>query len=159
VRLIGCGVAGIELESCRAPDLFEGTRGERRRRLAETADRIAERFGDETLTRARLCRSRLVSEEIRPEGGAFDAAAMARGEPGLPPSFVWRGAAHGVAARVRSWKGFRPDAGGTEMYLRRHYFELRMEDDAIWVVYCLRQAGSRQAARHRWFLEKVLSVS
>lgn len=154
VRLIGCGVAGIESESCGSLDLFDGPRVERRRKLAETADRIAERFGDDALTRARLCRSRLVSEEIQPAGG-FDVAAMARGEPGLPPAFTWRGAVHEVAAHLRSWKGFRPDTGSSEMYLRRHYHELRMEDGATWIVYCLRQVGSRQAARHRWFLERV----
>jgi DNA polymerase-4 len=159
VRLIGCGVAGIEPESFRSPDLFEGPCRERRRTLAEAADRIAERFGDDALTRARLCRPRLVSEEIQPEGGAFDAVAMARGEPGLPPAFAWRGVVHGVAVRLRSWKGFRPDTGSPEMYLRRHYHELRMEDGTTWVVYCLRQTGSRQAARHRWFLEKVLGVA
>ena len=159
VRLIGCGVAGIEPESLRLPDLFEGPLLERRRMLAETADRITERFGNDALTRARLCRPRLVSEEIQPEKGAFDAVAMARGEPGLPPVFAWRGTLHGVAARLRSWKGFRPDSGSPEMYLRRHYHELRMEDGTTWVVYCLRQAESRQAARHRWFLEKILATA
>lgn len=157
VRLIGCGVAGIEPETFRSPDLFEGPRRERRRTLAETADRIAERFGDDALTRARLCRPRLVSEEIQPQSGAFDAVAMARGEPGLPPAFTWRGTVHGVAERLRSWKGFRPDTGSPEMYVRRHYHELRMEDGATWIVYCLRQTGSRHAARHRWFLEKTLA--
>ena len=34
---------------------------------------------------------RLISEPIEPEPGAFDTAAMSRGEPGLPPSFTWRG--------------------------------------------------------------------
>lgn len=159
VRLIGCGVAGIESESFRPRDLFEGPGRERRRTLAETADRIAERFGDDALTRARLCRPRLVSEEIQPETGAFDAVAMARGEPGLPPAFAWRGTAYGVATRLRSWKGLRPDTGSPETYVRRHYHELRMEDGATWVVYCLRQTGSRQAARHRWFLEKILAAA
>jgi hypothetical protein len=159
VRLIGCGVAGIEPESFQSFDLFEGPSRERRRTLAEAADRIAERFGDDALTRARLCRPRLISEEIQPESGAFDAVAMARGEPGLPPAFAWRGAVYGVTARLRSWKGFRPDTGSPEMYLRRHYHELRMEDGATWVVYCLRQTGSRQAGRHRWFLEKILAAA
>jgi DNA polymerase IV len=159
VRLLGCGVSGIETESPRTPDLFAGPGLDRRRVLAEAADRIAERFGDEALTRARLSRPRLVSEEIRPESGAFDAAAMARGEPGLPPAFAWRGTAHRVAARLRSWKGLRPDTGSPEMYVRRHYHELRMEDGTTWIVYCLRQTASRQAARHRWFLEKVMSAA
>jgi DNA polymerase-4 len=159
VRLIGCGVAGIEPDSFQSSDLFEGPCRERRRTLAEVADRIAERFGDDALTRARLCRPRLVSEEIQPEKGAFDAAAMARGEPGLPPAFAWRGAVYGVVARLRSWKGLRPDTGSPEMYVRRHYHELRMEDGATWVVYCLRQTGSRKAAHHLWFLEKILAAA
>jgi DNA polymerase IV len=158
VRLIGCGMAGIEPECRQAPGLFEAPSRDRRRSLTEAADRIAERFGNDALTRARLCRPRLVSEEIQPEGGAFDAAAMARGEPGLPPSFAWRGARYVLAARVRSWKGFRPDVASPEMYLRRHYHELRMENGATWVVYCLRHVEGRRAAGHRWFLEKILGA-
>jgi DNA polymerase-4 len=155
VRLIGCGVSGIEPEGNHAPDLFEAPRVERKRVLSAAADRIAERYGDEALTRARLCRPRLVSEEIRPEGG-FDTSAMARGEPGLPPEFTWRASRYPVSKRLRSWKGTRKDQFGPEMYVHRHYHELRMEDGTTWVVYCLRHAGAGSAPNSRWFLEKIL---
>ena len=39
-----------------------------------------------------------ISEAVRPVGGTFDAAGMARGEPGLPQRFVWRGREYAVMA-------------------------------------------------------------
>jgi hypothetical protein len=91
-----------------------------------------------------------VSEPIQPAGGAFDTVAMGRGEPGLPAAFTWRAEKVNVDRRVRSWKESARSMG--ELYLRRHYYELRMLDGSTWVVYFTRQAGSRATARVRWFL-------
>jgi hypothetical protein len=41
-----------------------------------------------------------VSEAVTPEAGSFDAAAMSRGEPGLPRAFTWRGRRFEVAEVV-----------------------------------------------------------
>ena len=44
-----------------------------------------------------------VSEPIEPLGESFDAAAMGRGEPGLPERFRWRGRDIQVAAVLEKW--------------------------------------------------------
>lgn len=98
-----------------------------------------------------------VSEPIAPAGGAFDTAAMARGEPGLPNAFTWRGTTYRVAGVEARWKDTSPEGGraGGEVYLRRHCFELRMHDGQKWVVYFVRQnprSGNRGA---RWYLYQV----
>lgn len=95
-----------------------------------------------------------VSEPIRPAGDAFDAAAMARGEPGLPAAFVWRGETLRVTHRLGQWKESSPEGGraGNEVYLRRHCYELEMSDGSRWVVYFTRQPQRGGRPRQRWFL-------
>lgn len=97
---------------------------------------------------------KMVSEPIDPEAGSFEAGAMASGVPGLPVAFAWRGASKRVLSCERAWKSLRPEPGG-ELYLRRHYYELRMDDGCCWVVYCLRQPSTAKGGRHRWYLYTV----
>jgi hypothetical protein len=98
-----------------------------------------------------------VSEPIQPRTGGFDAAAMARGEPGLPTGFRWRDQWYEVVERLESWKETSPEGGraGGEVYLRRHAYKLRMSDGSVWTVYFLRQTPKSGSPRRRWF---VLSV-
>jgi putative hydrolase of the HAD superfamily len=99
-------------------------------------------------------RPELISEAITPATGTADASAMSRGEPGLPAAFFWRGRTVRVAACLRGWKKHGRESGSDEIYLRRHYYELQMQDGSRWTVYCLRQpAGS--SIRKRWFLYTV----
>ena len=96
----------------------------------------------------------LISEPITPLAGPKDAGAMARGEPGLPPGFVWRGREYGIVDVLDRWKqtgreGSRP---GGEVYVRRHVYRLRMDDGAEWSVYFVRQTPRSGSARRRWFL-------
>lgn len=60
-----------------------------------------------------------VSEALEPAPGAFDAAAMSRGEPGFPCAFTWRCTAYAVARIVSGWMSTGKDRG--ETYLRRHW--------------------------------------
>ncbi len=99
--------------------------------------------------------ARLISEAIRPLAGGFDPAAMAQGEPGLPAGFRWRERTFAVAACERRWKKLGPESKGGELYLRRHYFALRMEDGSLWTVYCLRQPSSAGSGRQRWYLYSI----
>lgn len=99
-------------------------------------------------------RPRLISEAIVPLAGSFDPAAMSRGEPGLPGGFSWRGKDLRIIACDRVWKKLGPEPSG-ELYLRRHYFQIRMEDGACWTVYCLRQPAASGAAKRRWFLYSI----
>jgi hypothetical protein len=98
-----------------------------------------------------------VSETITPHKGAFDTAAMAAGEPGLPNRFTWRDASYEIVERLESWKQSGPEKGSLhgERYLRRHYFRLRMSDASVWTVYFTRQPTSGGSGRSRWFLYGV----
>lgn len=96
-----------------------------------------------------------VSESITPLRGSFDTGAMAAGLPGLPQGFAWHGASYTVSAVLESWKHTSPEGGrvGNEVYLRRHYFRLRMSDNSVWTVYFVRQTPRGGSPRRRWFLE------
>jgi len=98
-----------------------------------------------------------VSEAIAPAGGAFDTAAMAAGEPGLPGVFSWRGADYRVLGVAARWKESSPEGGraGNEVYLRRHYFKLIMDDQQLWTVYFVRQRPKSGPPAARWFLYQI----
>jgi hypothetical protein len=91
-----------------------------------------------------------VSEPILPAAGSFDAAAMSRGEPGMPKSFSWREKEY-VVAHVRStWKSTGKDRG--EVYLRRHWFDVETETGQRMTIYCERQAKNLNKPTARWWL-------
>jgi len=95
-----------------------------------------------------------ISEPITPLAGAPDTRAMVRGEPGLPPGFIWRGREYQVIERIEEGKTLSPDRG--ELYVRRHTFKLLMDDDSTWDIYFLRQpqkGAARKSAAARWFLK------
>ena len=96
-----------------------------------------------------------VSEAVVPEAGSFDAAAMARGEPGMPRAFTWRGVRYEVAQVLSTWKSSTPDRG--EMYLRRHWFEVRTATGERMTLYCERQTKNRAKPKARWWLYKTVS--
>jgi len=94
-----------------------------------------------------------VCEELTPEPGSFDAAGMARGEPGLPQRFTWRGVQYRVAGMIKQWKTSSPCRnGGSEMYLRRHWYQVLTEPRATMTVYCDRQAKNRKHPKSRWYV-------
>jgi hypothetical protein len=100
-----------------------------------------------------------VSEPITPQRGTFDAGTMATGVPGLPVGFTWRGQAYAIVARLETWKQSGPEVGRSdgERYLRRHYSRLRMSDESVWTVYCLRHTAPGASPKRRWFLQSVAS--
>jgi len=93
-----------------------------------------------------------VSEAVTPEPGSFDAAAMSRGEPGLPRVFTWRGRRFEVAGVLSTWKTSTPERG--ELYLRRHWFEVSVASGERMTLYCERQAKNRNKPKSRWWLYK-----
>lgn len=100
---------------------------------------------------------RFVSEPIAPIRGTFDAAAISRGEPGLPAGFTWRGATRRIVEILEAGKLATPEPSG-ELYVRRHEWTLRMDDGDIWEVYVTRnppRGASRRARLVRWFLKTV----
>ncbi len=99
--------------------------------------------------------SEFVSESISPIAGTSDTLAMARGEPGLPSGFTWRGVAYTVERTMSAWKLSTREGGVGELYLRRHYYKLRMIDGAMWTVYFTRQTPRSGPPRRRWFLYTI----
>jgi len=97
-----------------------------------------------------------VCEEIVPAAGTFDAAAMSRGEPGLPGRFTWRGREYRVVGVVRQWKTSSPcREGSPELYLRRHWFQILTEPRAVVTLYCDRQAKDRKKPKRRWWVYSI----
>lgn len=94
-----------------------------------------------------------ICEELTTHSGAFDAGAMARGEPGLPQHFTWRGVEYRVAGVIRQWKTSSACRNGSdEMYLRRHWYQVLTEPRAVMTIYCDRQAKNRKRPKARWFV-------
>jgi hypothetical protein len=94
-----------------------------------------------------------ISEPLKPRG-PFNTVAMSRGEPGLPEAFEWHGRVYRVSVCLNQWKKSEREGvrTGGELYLRRHYYELRMSDGSIWVVYFVRQTPRTGSPKARWFL-------
>lgn len=101
-----------------------------------------------------------VSEPLTPRRATFDTAAMARGEPGLPTGFAWRGEWFDVVECLERGKQSGPEVGRLdgERYLRRHTYRLRMTDGAIWSVYFTRHTPRRGPRAKRWFLHSIERV-
>ena len=94
-----------------------------------------------------------VSEPIQPLAGTTDPSAMARGEPGLPRTFIWRGCECTVAEVLESWKQSGPcKSGSKEKYLRKHWFRLRTTAGLEMSVYFERQPRAKGQAKARWWL-------
>lgn len=91
-----------------------------------------------------------VSAPITPAPGAFDAAAMSRGEPGLPHSFTWHGQTYTIAETRRTWRTSTPDRG--ELYLRRHWFSILTTTGETMTLYCERQTKLAKNPKQRWYL-------
>ncbi len=82
---------------------------------------------------------------------------MAQGEPGLPHRFAWRGDEYTVNEVLAVWTTSSPDATG-EVYLRRHWWELRTTTGHIMKLYFERQKRHGNA-RARWFVYTVVPPS
>jgi len=98
-----------------------------------------------------------ISEEIHPVAGTAEAAGMARGEPGLPGRFAWRGRQYQVRAVLARWKTSAHERGlpSAEKYLRRHWFDVTVDTGERMRLYCQRQAPRGGGARSRWYLYTV----
>jgi hypothetical protein len=95
-----------------------------------------------------------VSEPITPVPGSAAPAAMSRGEPGLPMRFTWRDRERTVECVLARWKSSGPGKGGMEVYLRRHWFRVRVDSGEVLTLYCQRQAPRRQS-KQRWWVYTI----
>jgi hypothetical protein len=101
----------------------------------------------------------LISESILPRPGSFDAAAMGRGEAGLPHVFKWRDEEYTVARLIATWKTSGKERGGTEIYLRRHWFDIETTTGERMTLYCDRQAKNSRKPKARWWLYTVTAAN
>jgi hypothetical protein len=97
-----------------------------------------------------------VSEPIKPVAGTFDTTSMTRGEPGLPGRFVFRDKEYEVADVLEVWKELGPcKSGGSEKYLRKHWFRIRTGNGLIMTIYFERQPRSKRQNKMRWWLYTI----
>lgn len=99
----------------------------------------------------------LISEPLTPIGAGADTTSMARGEPGLPHGFEWRGESARIVRLLEKWKESSHEGDNTarDLYLRRHYYKMRMTDDRVWTVYFERQSQRGGHPKQRWFLYTI----
>ena len=100
-------------------------------------------------------REQFVSESLMPDPAALDTSTAALGEPALPMRFTWRGRVYSVVRVISRRKGYEPDRthGSGELYLRRHWLEVEVDDGSCMTLYFERQPTSRgRAAKSRWWL-------
>ncbi len=94
-----------------------------------------------------------ISEGIRPVAGTSDVGGMARGEPGFPKRFIWRGKEYALDKVLETWKESGPcRTHGQEKYLRKHWFRIRTADGLEMKIYFDRQARNKSQSKKRWWL-------
>jgi SAM-dependent methyltransferase len=114
---------------------------------------LEDQIGGQLDARAQAMTDQFISEAITPDAGSFGLPAVA-GEPALPRRFAWRQRTYEVREVVRAWKEHEPDRthGSGELYLRKHWFEVRVDDGSVMKLYFQRQPASGRAAKVRWWL-------
>jgi len=94
-----------------------------------------------------------VGEALQPVADTAEARATARGEPGLPAAFVWRGTTYAVTAVLERWRETGACRNGSgEQYVRKHHFRILLATGDEWEVYCDRQARRGKNPKARWWL-------
>jgi len=99
---------------------------------------------------------RFVSEPLKPITETSDPGRMAGGEPGLPRQFIWRGRIVEIIAVLNSWKETGPCRHGSpELYVRKHWYEVKTSDSRIMKIYFDRQARRGHTSAARWWLFSI----
>ena len=98
-----------------------------------------------------------ISEPIEPVDASFDAAGMARGEPGLPRMFRWRDKEFLVAEVLEQWKDHGDCRNGSgERYVRKHGYRVRTTEGAIFRLYFQRSVGrGKIRGTQRWWIHSI----
>ena len=98
-----------------------------------------------------------VGERIEPCGGTHDTARMARGEPGLPRRFRWRGSEHEIADVLETWKTTGDCTHGSgERYVRKHWYRVRTTAGTELKLSFDRNARTPRALRDAWWLHAIV---
>jgi len=101
--------------------------------------------------------AQLISEPITPDRASFDAAAMARGELGVPSGFAWRERHFVVTGLISHWKQSEAEnhAPGGERYYRKHCFRLTVDTGEIMTIYGVRRVKRGESPHRRWWLYSI----
>src|SRR5512139_2503445 len=98
----------------------------------------------------------LISEAIIPVIATFDTSRMAAGEPGLPWKFLWHGETIEIATVLRSWRETgKCRHGSSELYVRKHWYEIATTSKKIMKIYFQRQPRLGQKGS-RWWLFSII---
>ena len=100
---------------------------------------------------------RAVFEAVTVEGGDFVAAAMGRGEPGVPKRFGWRGRVYEVAHVLGSRREVSRADAGAGAYVRRHVVTLLTTSGERMELSGARGSKSGRASE-RWILRTVVEA-
>lgn len=95
-----------------------------------------------------------ISERIAPDVGAFDIAAMSRGEPSLPNTFTWREQRYHVARTLATRRQMGDDRG--DHYVRRHYYDIETTDALRMSLYFERNPSTRSKRKEWWLYTLTL---
>jgi phosphoribosylglycinamide formyltransferase-1 len=103
-------------------------------------------------------RDHFVCESIKPVINSIDLFGMARGEPGLPQRFTWRGKEYSVGEVLDQWRETSGCTHGSgEKYVRKHWYKVLTTDGSEMTIYFERQARGGSSPKSRWWLFKILS--
>lgn len=96
-----------------------------------------------------------LSEPLTPVTETADTARMARGEPGLPRQFVWRGETVEIVEVRRAWHDTGPcSSGSDERYVRRHWYEVDTAGHGRLTIYFQRQARAGRGSPRWWLFSR-----
>lgn len=99
-----------------------------------------------------------IGEPIEPKPGSFDSAMMARGGPGIPRVFTWRGREYHVAGVIETWHTKERGHGMDRQYryVRKHFYRIKTTTGEIMTITFDRKPQSgRGKSRQRWSLFSI----
>jgi phosphoribosylglycinamide formyltransferase-1 len=96
-----------------------------------------------------------VSESITPVKG-MAALARTTGGPALPRQFVWKERVLEIQEVIACWRETGPCRHGSgEVYVRKHWYEVRTTSGAVAKLYFERQFRSTSQKTRRWWLFSI----
>jgi phosphoribosylglycinamide formyltransferase-1 len=100
--------------------------------------------------------TQFVGEIIEPVAESLDARRMARGEPGLPRRFRWRGEEHEIADVLETRRETGDCRNGSgEKYVRKHWYRVRTVAGLEMKLSFDRSACTPRELRAAWSLHSI----
>jgi len=105
-------------------------------------------------------RDTFIGEPITPAAGSFDTSMMARGGPGIPRHFIWRGKDYEVLGLIDTWTSREPGKGMDKgyTYIRKHFYRVKTTTGEIMTLEFDRKPQGERG-RRRWSLSSLETPS